>query len=394
MGESINLDLSEISRELILILELMTSNGNKKTIFANENLFTDINWDEFYRLVIHHRVYPVISDFLQKVNTKIPENILQKLSYKNQKNRFQMLYLSGEMSQIGKLFKDNDIRTVFLKGPVLGLDLYGDVSLRTSSDIDLLIPINDLFKAEELLLQNGYVKDDYITTILGDWKWRHHHITFFHKEKNIKVEIHWRLNPGPSKEPNFNDLWKRSRISSICNDPISILGKEDLFVFLVSHGSRHGWSRLRWLQDIDQILKQSLDWSLVLFLLKKYQLTQIAGQSLILSSNLLGTKLIEVLNPLVKGNRPKNLAQEAIFYIKQTINLHTYPLPKDIQKYHQTHLFSLMSVRQKLLVMASMLFPFPIDAKTLPLPKILHPLYFPLRPFLCAWRYTKKNGAH
>ena len=40
------------------------------------------------------------------------------------------------------------------------------------------------------------MKDDYIQTVLNDWKWRHHHVTYFHPEKEIKLEIHWRLNPA------------------------------------------------------------------------------------------------------------------------------------------------------------------------------------------------------
>ena len=30
-----------------------------------------------------------------------------------------MLHLSGEMEQVSKLFTENEIRTLFLKGPVL-----------------------------------------------------------------------------------------------------------------------------------------------------------------------------------------------------------------------------------------------------------------------------------
>ena len=52
----------------------------------------------------------------------------------------------------------------------------------------------------------------------------------------------------------------RKRISSLTSYPIYFLGREDLFLFLVSHGARHGWSRLRWLTDIDRLLKQELNW--------------------------------------------------------------------------------------------------------------------------------------
>ena len=76
-------------------------------------------------------------------------------------------------------------------------DLYGDISLRTSSDLDFLIPINELEKAEEIIENLGYEKDDYFTSVLNDWKWRHHHVTYFHPQKRMKLEIHWKLNPGP-----------------------------------------------------------------------------------------------------------------------------------------------------------------------------------------------------
>ena len=41
------------------------------------------------------------------------------IKQKCKKNTFQMLHLSGEMEQISKLFNENEIRTLVLKGPVL-----------------------------------------------------------------------------------------------------------------------------------------------------------------------------------------------------------------------------------------------------------------------------------
>ena len=92
--------------------------------------------------------------------------------------------------------------------------------------------------------------------LLNDWKWRHHHFTYYHPIQGTKIEIHWRLNPAPSKEPTFNELWSRKRKSSITSYPTYFMGNEDLFFFLVTHGARHGWSRLRWLVDIHQISKK------------------------------------------------------------------------------------------------------------------------------------------
>jgi hypothetical protein len=53
----------------------------------------------------------------------------------------------------------------------------------------------------------------------------------------------------------------------------------------------------------------------------------------------------------------------------------------------------LLTVPQKIQFIASFMFPYPEDAETLPLPKALHVLYFPLRPFLWGWRKVKTNAA-
>ncbi|MDH4423916.1 nucleotidyltransferase family protein [Bacillus cereus] len=391
MEKDFGLNVEFMSKELKLLLAILKLQDDETVQTYSNEWFSDIDWEVFLEQAVHHRVYPVIYQKLKQVDEElIPSNIVQTLNRKYKKNTFHMLYLSAEMERINKLCNENEIRMIFLKGPVLSQDLYGDISLRTSCDLDVLIPMRNLEKVEMLLLEQGYVKDDYIQTILNDWKWRHHHITFFHPTKQIKLEIHWRLNPGPGKEPGFEELWKRKRKSTLTSNSVYMLGEEDLFLFLVSHGARHGWSRLRWLVDIKKIVDQDLNWSEIYKLMRKYHMLHLGGQALILAAQLLGVRLDERMMELVAKKHSKQLAQEALFYFKQMINLHTEPVPEEVFIYHSRHLFSLMSNQQKILYIMSQLYPYPIDAKTLPLPKFLHFLYFPLRPFLCLWRKTKK----
>ncbi|WHX41408.1 nucleotidyltransferase family protein [Mesobacillus sp. AQ2] len=381
------------SKELQLLLFILDSKIDDKNLSNEKERFRDINWDHFLQLTLHHRVYPILYTKLKGINCSlIPAKVLGKLQHYYQKNIFQMLMLTGESESISSTFIAEKIRTIFLKGSTLGEYLYGDLSLRTSSDIDILIPIEDLERAEMTLLKLGYVKDDYILTVLNDWKWRHHHITFIHPQKKIKVEIHWRLNPGPSWNPSFEDLWERKNKSTITDIPLYMLGKEDLFVFLVSHGARHGWSRLRWLVDIDRLVSKDLNWNAIKSLLKKYHLTAIGGQALFLSSELLNSDSPHELKGISNSKRSKRLAEGALFYIKQLVNLHVEPLPEEIANYHKSHLFLLMSFKQKVLFILSFLYPYPEDAQALPLPKALHFLYFPLRPFLWVIRRKRKQA--
>lgn len=394
MANNYGLDLSTLPKELHLIIEWLKEDDRvDSTPSVNQDLCKDIDWSLFIELTLHHRVFPVLANILRKVShkTHIPSHVMKAVVMRYQQNTLHMLHFSAEMEHISHLFSKHNIRLLFLKGPTLGHDLYGDISLRTSGDLDVLIPIEQLEQAESHLLEQGYVKDDYIKTVLNDWKWRHHHVTYFHPDKRIKLELHWRLNPGPAREPKFNELWERKRRSKLIGSRVYTLGNEDLFFFLVSHGARHGWSRLRWLLDIHKLIQKKVDWQKTYRLLKKYHAFSIGGQALILRTQLLGGNIPDALEPVVAKKRSLHLAQRAVFYLETMINLHTDPVPTEVASYHKHHLFSLMSIQQKILFIISLLHPYPEDEETLALPKLFHFLYFPLRPFLWAWRKTGRS---
>jgi hypothetical protein len=390
MDNDFRLDVSYFPKELTFLLSIMKTENGESILPDNENSLGDIDWSKFLLLVMHHRVHPFIYSKLKKMDG-IPSHVVQTLYQEYQKNTFQMLRLSGEMEQICKLFIEKNIRPLLLKGPVLAIDLYGDVSLRASRDLDILIPIDDLDKVEEVLLKQGYEKDGFTPTILNEWRWRQYHLTYFHPQKRLTLEIHWRLSHGPGKEPSFNELWERKRISPLTRYPVYYLGREDLFLYLVSHGARHGWFRLRWLADIDQLVRQKTDMSILSLLLKKYQCIHLGGQALILASQLLNTPISGEMQFLTVGNRPRQFAQEAIVYIKEIVDLHTNP-SQELFRHHKRYLFSIKSNKQKIFFIVSFLYPYQEDAVTLRLPKHLHFLYFPLRPILWIWRTTKKHA--
>ena len=383
---------AELPKELELLLLLLRSGPAAVRTEEEENLFRAADWERVLELARHHRVYPYLHRQLQRRECpELPAPAADSLRKEYRRNAFRMLQLAGEMETVSRQLDRAGIRSLMLKGPVLAQDLYGELSLRTSCDLDLIVEIDRLERVEELLPGLGYVKDDYIETVLGDWKWRHHHIAFYHAEKGIKLEVHWRLNPGPSSEPSFGELWQRRRQTPLIPGyPVYYLGREDLFLFLASHGARHGWSRLRWLLDIDRLVRQGLNEDELCRLLRKHWLLPIGGQALALARRLLGTPLTAALDSLARTRRAGQLAEEAMFYVRRMLNLHDDPLPEDVNRYHRRHLYAQMAPPYKLLFTLSLLYPFYEDARTLPLPVRAHFLYFPLRPFLCAYRMARR----
>ncbi|MGE6611545.1 nucleotidyltransferase domain-containing protein [Peribacillus sp. NPDC076916] len=378
MNKNFSLDLTEIPRELKLILEILKGRNDERIIL--NKCYTDINWAQFLEIANHHRVYPLVfSQIKKKYKDLVPLSVFKSLQQEYKKNTYQMLQLSGEMELVSTLFNENKIRLLFLKGPVIAQELFGDISLRTSKDLDILISISDLKKAESLLLNCGYQKEEKLY-ILNEWKWRTHHISYYNPKKQIQIEIHWRLNPFPSNEPSFNNLWRRRRRSGLTTAPIYYLGNEDLFSYLITHGARHGWFRLRWLIDIDQMVLKGLNTEKIIFSLKKYKYNFQVGQALILSSQLLDTPVTKEFEKLTKVNNSIKLAQESICFICE----------KSQFKYPQDYMNAFKTEWQKFISIVMLIYPRYIDALTLRLPRPLHFLYFPLRPFIWIWRKRRK----
>ena len=375
-----SLQVTGFSKELKLMLALIKNDKDTIQTF----LKSSINWYVFLKVVKQHRLYPIIYKKLTEgIHSEIPEEIISQFKSLYQQNTFQMMKLSAEMEQVSVQFQEQGIRCLFLKGPALGYQLYGNLSMRTSNDLDVLISIKDFIKADALLLERGYERDTYTRSVLGDWKWKNHHVEYMHPETLQKIELHWKLHPGGAKEPSFDQLWSRKQASSLTSKPVFLLGLEDLFLFLMIHGARHGWFRLRWLIDLADLSNQITDWQVIKKMQRSYQVSHIAAQVYLLTDGLLDKKLPYDIH-MTKGSY--QLAEEALFLILNEVDIHDDKLSRRFAKRADGYYQSIMTRRQKVFRLIGALYPCIDDAKTLPLPKSLHFLYFPLRPFLWVWR--------
>ncbi|MFS0870089.1 nucleotidyltransferase family protein [Paenibacillus xylanilyticus] len=389
-----NLEFDDYTRgfpqELKLILIIMKDELQELAPGAVKALTEGTDWQLFLRLVYHHRLYSVLYMKLKSLESPfIPAAVVEGLRQEYTANTFRMLHLTAEMEQVCTAFNEKGIRSITLKGPALAHDLYGDVSLRTSKDLDILIPFEDVESAEQILVTLGYVsKEGKRTPTVQSWKWREHHICYKHPLKKTQVEIHWRLNPDSGKETDFELLWQRSRFSTYTQTPVRMLEREDLWAYLVTHGARHGWFRLRWLMDIDQMIRSMpLDVNLLTRRLKAEGRLSIGAQALRLVSVLLNTPLDASYRGLLTSQERagERLAKHGVLFMNEMLET-----PANLRSY-RSYLFALRSTRQKMFFFIERLYPSTWDVEQLPLPRSLHFLYFPLRPFLWFWRRMKRN---
>jgi hypothetical protein len=354
---------------------------------------SDMDWDQFLFLAKHHRVYPTIYPSLSKLDRElIPDEVITVFHQEYRNNTFQMLHLYGEMERVCQTFAYEQVRSLMLKGPVLAEAIYGDLSMRTSKDLDILIPFQDLEKVAKILFALGYEDDD-APRILNNLRRKTHHISYTNPQRNIQIEVHWQLNPGSTNEPSFNELWERRRTGSRSSCPVYFLSEKDLFFNLVTHGTRHGWFRLRWLTDIDRMVRQGLNWCQLLPSLMRYDAAHLGSQSLILIAQLLHTPVNNEMKSIMNSSRGRQLAQMTLHIINNIVNLTDMPISEDVDKYYRGYLLSTMSMYQRWVYIIGLLYPSSYDAVTLPLPKVLHFMYFPLRPFLWLWRRLNQQDA-
>ncbi|MBO2943785.1 nucleotidyltransferase family protein [Paenibacillus sp. F411] len=372
---------SAMPKELVFMLRLLREEVPAEALVRQ--CPPQLDWSLLVRLAMHHRVFPRVYLRLKELPKRlVPDDILEALRRQYQSNTVQMLHLTREMSTIQAALEKSGIRCLFLKGPSLAMQLYGDVSLRTSKDLDLLLHQDEVEKAEGVLKELGYIPEE--ERVLANWKQTSHHVSLKHAAHAAQVELHWRLNPHFSKAYSFDQLWSRRSAISVSGQTVYGLGHEDLLGYLTDHGARHGWFRLRWLMDIVKLTPR-LDALLLEHHLREQGGEHYAGQAWILASALFYVRIPVELHPFMKSAKSRQLAAMALHYIERIVQLNPVP-EKSVAWHYNRYLIALMDGKQRAAYFRNKLLPNSRDAMQLPLPRELHFLYYVLRPVLWSWR--------
>lgn len=144
--------------------------------------------------------------------------------------------------QVTKRLAADGIPAVLLKGSPLAERLYGDPSLRSpSSDVDVLVPTKDLFRAADLVLALGWDELELSPTTSGLPR---HHIEVRSATRPM-VEVHWRVQ-WYDQHDHADGLLARART----HHAIPVLAPVDLLDVLLLCWARDGFHSLRLGADI------------------------------------------------------------------------------------------------------------------------------------------------
>jgi len=276
----------------------------------------DIDWEYLLKISLDHRVMPLLYRSLEKTcPEKIPKQTLIQLQSYYSTNATRNLFLTARLLEILNLFHNNHILAVPFKGPVLAKWLYGDITLRQFSDLDILVHPNHALRARNVLMENGYRPeiqlDDKQFSIFMKAK---DAVTFSCNETRVFVDLHWGLKIRNSSFPVYSDLFdSHLKFVEIEGHQVNNLSTEELLLYLCTHGALHCWESLGWISCVAELIRSNTDLNCerITRMVQKVKYERIFALGLFLASDLLGAEPPEkIKNYLNKDPMVETLAME------------------------------------------------------------------------------------
>ncbi|MBT4640767.1 MAG: nucleotidyltransferase family protein [Deltaproteobacteria bacterium] len=372
-----------------------------ESLVLDKYKYDSINWEYFVSLTVRHRVWPIVYRVLSSQNSiDIPEEELSKLKQLNRKNSLKALAFSAETSRVVSEFNKIGIPSLLLKGVALAQQLYGDISLRPSRDIDLLIQPSQLQKANQVLKQLGYQHQYFDIEPFSPQQMRmllkrNHHHNYKHPHRSVVLELHWKFKANFFGK--FNEIEHSNDNSfsiDINNVQVKILNRRDNLLYLCVHGSLHGWFRLRWLQDFVLLSKMMTkeDWKDLWKRAKDQEILHILIQGCVLAHSLFD---IPITLDLSDTNTPRKFLKPMIFQSLESISGPEPIVGKYFSKtfFLKKHILFTCNpkIKHKLLFLVNHFRPGHGDLTALKIPEVLFPLYYMIRPILLFYRMFIKR---
>ena len=253
----------------------------------------DFNWDSLIRLAVRHRVLPLLYRSVQIIGADlVPPPIWAELQHHFHANAQRNLLLAGTLLRLLGLLTRHDIPAIPYKGPVLAMAAYGNLALRQFGDLDILVRQQDVERAKDLLLAQGY-----------RW-WEQRPITLLPRQRKVYelisadgqvlVELHWAITSSTFYVPlDPACLWERLETVVLLDLPVRTLTPEHLLLILCVHGAKHHWHRLAWICDIAALLHVStqMNWGYLLAQADRLGCRRMLLLGVLLAQTLLGTPL-------------------------------------------------------------------------------------------------------
>ena len=272
-----------------------------------------LDWRRLIDLAEHHGVIPQVYRSLSVLpDVALPDSLRQS----QERNARHTLWLTRELLRILKRLDSYGIFALPYKGAVLAEILYGNVTLRRFSDLDLLIHSSDLPRIKSAFAELGYQRGiELAPREERDYLKSGYEYTFDSKPGRNLVEVQWRILPRfYSVDFDVEGFFTRAVPFTLGGMTLRTLCAEDLILVLCVHAAKHAWQQLSWLCDIAELARSTqVDWNAVHQQAKHLGIQRMVAVSFFLAHKLLQKPLPHIVQAQLKKDVSiENLASEII----------------------------------------------------------------------------------
>ncbi len=221
-------------------------------------------WTAVLDLARQHGVAPLLYRRLKDLGLalRVPPDILTSLRDEYLAATARALVLYEKLGRVLTQFHAKSIPVIPLKGIYLAEAVYGHIGLRSMGDVDLMVKTADLTRVEQVLFAMGFQRTHEVRERIREI----HHFGYRHPADGLYIEVHWNLvSPDVPIHIDAEDLWSRSRPTTLAKAPVFVLAPEDLLLHLCVHAAGHTFTMgLRGICDLAWTIHRhaaDFDWS-------------------------------------------------------------------------------------------------------------------------------------
>lgn len=342
----------------------------------------DLDWDYLLKMAQKHRLSYLLYWQLDKIcPEKVPSNVKKELQEDFHANVRRNLAMFRELISIIDILQKHGITPIPYKGPVLAIMTYKNLGFRRFGDLDFYVPLDDVPKTRDVLIENGYEPLMKLTPNQEKafYKFqREYHFT--NKSTGVTLEIKWKFLStlhSIKNEPFLQDI---DFIKEVDVDQFKVktISPEPLILILAIHNASHSFSSLYRFCDLSELIKAevSVNWYQLMETATEIGVRKILMINLHILKELFGIQLPE--DVLEQVDIDEDVEKKSADIIKRLFR----EKPRGILEKVTFHMKLREKRGDKLKVLLGMIFlPTPGVIESVSLPMILEPVYYVLRVF-------------
>lgn len=216
----------------------------------------DLDWRTLAALAEYHRVESLVAaNLLAHRPAQMPDEIGDHFGKRLRHQALHSLALTRATMEVTRALQEAGIACILLKGHAVAARYYRSLNARHSIDIDILVAQRDCLHARSVVERLGFSQtspdfvippqcEDTFLALAGD-------VGYVRPDDGIHVELHWRLQPNPHfLDWDFDTARGFAVEMPLAGTRVAVLEPAPQMVYLVCHGAKHAWFRLKWLADV------------------------------------------------------------------------------------------------------------------------------------------------